>query len=276
MPLFIDIHDVPGITREDAAKAHELDVRIQGEHGVEYQKYWLNKQSGKIFCMCAAPNAEAANAVHRAAHGGMAANRIIEVTPEVAELFMGETDIDFSGVATVPGTQGTELDPGIRTVMFTDIVGSTGMTQRLGDVMAMEIVEVHDRIVRGALSAEGGRVIKHTGDGIMAVFNVAASAIRCGASIQRQLRASPLDMVGEPLRVRIGIASGQPVERDNDLFGTTVQLAARLCAYAAPEQIVITSGVAQLCPDAGLPFHDLGAVPLKGFPGPIDVKSVQW
>ena len=276
MPLYMDIHDAPGVTREEAAKAHELDVRIQSEYGVEYQKYWLNKDTGKIFCMCTAPSAEAAVAVHRAAHGGMAADKIIEVTPDFADLFMGGMDIDFTGAATIPGTKGGELDPGIRTVMFTDIVGSTDMTQRLGDHKAMEILEVHDRIVRDALFAEGGREVKHTGDGIMAAFSVATAAIRCGASIQRQLRAGQPKELSETLRVRIGIASGQPVERDNDLFGTTVQLAARLCAYAEPEQIVVATEVAQLCPTTGLSFRDLGAVPLKGFPEPVSVKSVQW
>jgi class 3 adenylate cyclase len=273
MPTYIDIHDAPGATPRDIADAHMKDVQVQGKHGVEYFKYWHNHDKGKIFCLCTAPSAEAAEAVHREAHG-LTANRIMEITPDLADVFMGASEIDEGGAALFPGS--TERDPGTRTVLFTDIVGSTDMTQRLGDEVAFVLLEVHDRIVRDALGAAGGREVKHTGDGIMAAFLSAASAVRCGIRIQRELSQHRNDNPDQPLRVRIGIAVGEPIERSNDLFGSTVQLAARLCAHAEPEQVLVSNAVAELCLGKALPLKDAGQVALKGFDQPVHVHCISF
>lgn len=271
MPMYIDIHDAPGATPEDVAKAHHADEKIQNKYGVTYHKYWLNQKNGKIYCMCTAPSAEAASAVHREAHG-LVAQKLLEVTEDIAEAFMGDALVSEHGAALLPG--GAERDSGVRTVFFTDIVGSTNMTQRLGDERAMELLEVHDKVVRDALKTTGGREIKHTGDGIMAAFTSAASAIRCGMNVQNNLDRHNRDNPGLTLQVRIGLAAGEPVEHHNDLFGSTVQLAARLCAQAEPEQILVSNTVAELCLGKGLSFRDLGSVSLKGFDQPVHVQTI--
>src|SRR5262249_33171609 len=153
---------------EAIAKAHQADMQVGSKHGVDYVKYWLNTKTGKAFCMCTAPSAEAAAAVHREAHG-LLALKILEVTPELSDAFMGANEVDDGGAALVGGSK-KEHDTGTRSVLFTDIVGSTSMTQRLGDEAAMMIIELHDDIVRTALLALSGREVKHTGDGIMAAF----------------------------------------------------------------------------------------------------------
>jgi hypothetical protein len=79
MPLFMDIHrHVDGITPEALADAHKKDLEVQGKHGVDFKNYWYNESDGTIFCLCEAPNKDAAVAVHREAHGGVA-DEIIEV-----------------------------------------------------------------------------------------------------------------------------------------------------------------------------------------------------
>lgn len=271
MPTYIDIHDAPGASPKDVIDAHNRDLQVQGRHGVEYVKYWHNHDKGKIFCLCHAPSAEAAEAVHREAHG-LPAARIMEVTPEIAEAFMGAAEVDDGGAALFPAS--SERDPGTRSILFTDIVGSTNMTQHLGDELAFKLLEVHDRVVRGALVGVGGREVKHTGDGIMAAFHSAAAAVRCGMQIQEEISQHRNDNPDEPLRVRIGIAVGEPIERSNDLFGTTVQLAARLCAHAAPEQILVSNAVAELCLGKALPLKDVGRIELKGFDQPVHVHCI--
>lgn len=159
MPTYIDIHDISGLSPEDIAKAHERDMATQGQHGVYYVKYWMNMKQGKLYCLCNAPSAEAADRVHHEAHG-FRATRILEVTEELAEAFMGDAPINSVGAAIVPGTN--EYDPGTRTIMFTDIVESTNMTQRLGDELAFARLEVHDRIVREHVASGKGREVKHT------------------------------------------------------------------------------------------------------------------
>jgi class 3 adenylate cyclase len=275
MPLYMDIHEVPGgVSAEDVAKAHTEDVKIEDKYGVHYHKYWVNEKAGKIFCLCHAPDAEAATQVHRQAHG-MVADKIIEIQPEIAEGFLGGVEVNEAGAALVPGAT-NERDPGIRTVLFTDIVESTTLTQSLGDDAALAMLGVHDAIVRDALSALGGREVKHTGDGIMASFVSAAGAVRCAIQIQRELekhaRASP----ERPLKVRVGAAAGEPVEQHNDLFGSTVQLAARLCAHAQPEQILVSNAIPDLCIGKGLLFEEVGEVVLKGFGNPVRAHVAAW
>jgi class 3 adenylate cyclase len=275
MPTYMDIHELHGVTAEEVAKAHAADLEVQQKYGVNYLKYWVNESCGKVFCLVDAPSAEAANHVHREAHG-ILAEKIIEVQPELVDGFLGNGEVHASGAVLVPGGAADTRDPGIRTVLFTDIVGSTTLTQSIGDEAAMELLGVHDKIVRDALAASNGREVKHTGDGIMASFISAAGAVRCAAQIQRGLARHEQEDGEHRIKVRIGGAAGEPVERDNDIFGSTVQLAARLCSHAEPDQILVSNVVAELCIGKGLMFRALGEVPLKGFDRPVRIHAVEW
>jgi class 3 adenylate cyclase len=276
MPTFMDIHAIPGgVSAKDVADAHHKDVAIQDKYGVKFHKYWVNEKTGKVFCLCHAPDAESAERVHREAHGLMP-ERVIQVEPEMAELFMGSTETNREGAVLIPSGSADDRDLGIRTILFTDIVESTSLTQRIGDEAAMEVVELHDAIVRDALRDLGGREIKHLGDGIMASFISAAAAVKCAARVQNEIAKRAHEKTDQPVRIRVGIAAGEPVERHDDLFGVTVQLASRLCSHAAADQIVVSNVVAELCAGKALPFEDLGEVNLKGFENPVRAHAVTW
>ncbi|HVN68865.1 MAG TPA: nickel-binding protein [Candidatus Binatia bacterium] len=274
MPTYMDIHEIPGVTAEAVAAAHLSDVETQAKYGVEYHKYWLNEAQGKVFCLCSAPDPEAAMSVHREAHG-LVAVKIVEVAPEVAEGFLGGSEVDSHGAAVIPGNAGREYDSGIRTILFTDIVDSTALTQRLGDDAGMAVLTVHDEIVRSALHSFGGREVKHTGDGVMAAFVSAAAAVRCAIQIHQELADRARTTDDPCVKVRIGAAAGEPVESNRDLFGSTVQLASRLCSHAAPEQSLVSNVIAELCIGKNLAFEDLGHVILKGFDQAVQVHAVQ-
>jgi class 3 adenylate cyclase len=274
MPTYMDIHEIPGVTAQAVGAAHLADVATQTKYGVVYHKYWLNEAQGKVFCLCSAPSPEAAMSVHREAHG-LVAEKIVEVAPEVAEGFLGGCEVNSDGAALVPGGAGHEHDSGIRTILFTDIVGSTSLTQRLGDDAGMALLKVHDDIVRSALASFGGREIKHTGDGVMASFLSAAAAVRCATNIHQTLSEHTWQGDDCCVKVRIGAAAGEPVESNRDLFGSTVQLASRLCSHAQPEQSLVSNVVAELCMGKSLAFQDLGVVMLKGFDRAIKIHAVQ-
>lgn len=276
MPSYMDIHEIPGgVTAEEIAKAHAQDLAVQDKYGVSYHRYWVNEKAGKVFCLCHAPNAEAARQVHREAHG-QTADKIIQVEPDVADLFLGGSEVNEAGAVLLPGAEADTRDPGIRTILFTDIVGSTSLTQRIGDEAAMELLHVHDSIVRDALEDLGGREIKHLGDGIMASFVSAAAAVKCATRVQREIARHGRENEDRSIKVRVGVAAGEPVEHHNDLFGCTVQLAARLCSHAQPHQILVSNVVAELCEGKILPFRELGEVPLKGFDHPVRIHAVAW
>jgi class 3 adenylate cyclase len=272
MPLYIDIHELRGADAKALAEAHVADVAVQAKYGVEFVKYWFNEDRGKVFCLCHAPSAEAANRVHQEAHG-LVAERIIEVTPEIAEAFLGGGEIAATGDVRL--TPAGERDTAIRTVAFTDIVDSTRLTQLVGDAAAVEMIAFHDTVVRNALTLTQGREIKHTGDGIMASFISADAAVQCAVRIQSGLAGKAYERDGLSLRVRIGAAAGEPVERHRDLFGSTVQLAARLCAAAQPEEILVSESVVDLCANRQ-GFQDRGSLALKGFDQPQHAAAVNW
>lgn len=276
MPLYVDIHSIdPETSWEDIAKAHYEDTKIQGDYSVEYLKYWFNKDCGKLFCLVDAPDAESARCVHDHAHG-LVAEKLIEVDPDLIDGFMGNTGVNEGGAALIPGaTSPTQRDSGVRTVLFTDIANSTEMTSRFGDRATMAMLSVHDGIVRGALRNHGGREVKHTGDGIMAAFVSAADAVRFACRVQEALHDHNRAEPEFPVMVRIGISAGEPVEQGNDLFGSTVQLAARLCARAEPGQVLVSTMVADLCDGESLRFSETQGVQLKGFEQDVETRFVE-
>jgi class 3 adenylate cyclase len=164
---------------------------------------------------------------------------------------------------------------GLVTIFFTDMEGSTTLTQRLGDAAAQDVLRTHNTIIRDALKAYDGSETKHTGDGIMASFSSASRALECSIAIQRAF-ASHNDSTDEPIRVRIGLNAGEPVAEDEDLFGTAVQLAARICAHAEPGQILAPIVVRELAAGKRFLFADLGDVALRGFEDPVRLFELRW
>ena len=273
MPLYMDIHSVPGATSAALEEAHNADLAVQDKHCVHCLKYWFNEEAGKVFCLFDAPSPEAAAAVHREAHGLMA-EKIILVDPDMADGILGPGVVNSAGAVLLPD-QLDRKDTGIRSILFTDIVGSTEMCSRHGDDAAIAMLAVHDHIVRTAVGAHNGREVKHTGDGIMAAFHSAAGAVKSACRIVGELKEHNSAGPEYPVEVRIGISAGEPVEQASDLFGSTVQLAARLCAQAEPMQVLVSNVVADLCIGKNLRFVDAGACELKGFEGPILTRAVE-
>lgn len=164
------------------------------------------------------------------------------------------------------------LESGPVTILFTDMESSTALTQRLGDAQAQELVRAHNRIVREALKQHGGSEIKHTGDGIMASFASASRALECAVAIQRGVAQRD----DAKLAVHIGVNAGEPVAEEQDLFGTAVQLARRICDHAEGGEIIASDVVRQLVAGKGFLFADRGEVALRGFEDPVRLYEVRW
>ncbi|MEE8421247.1 MAG: adenylate/guanylate cyclase domain-containing protein, partial [Dehalococcoidia bacterium] len=165
-------------------------------------------------------------------------------------------------------TSALQPSEGFQTILFTDLESSTALTQRVGDEAAQEVLRGHNSAVRGALEANGGREVKHTGDGIMASFPSAVSAVQAALAIQRALE-------GGEVRVRVGLNAGEPIAEDDDLFGTAVQLAARIVDRAEPGQVLVSNVVRELCAGKTFEFTSIGEATLKGFDEPVTLYEVR-
>ena len=273
MPLYMDIHrGMHNASRADVERAHLSDLEAQGKHGVQYIKYWIDPKNGTICCLVDGPSKEACIAVHREAHG-LLPDAIIDVESEMVEMFLGQSDASQLGCAVF---RDDSLDAAFRTVLFTDVVDSTAMNQRLGDADARALLRVHDQIVRDALASSHGSEIKHTGDGLMACFVSASHAIECARSIQRAIAAHNEADPARRFEIRIGLSAGEPVVEGHDFFGAAVQLARRVCDAASPGTIVVSNVVRELCVGKDFEFVDLGLRELKGFGEPVRVHEVAW
>jgi class 3 adenylate cyclase len=262
----MDRHEFSGLTAAGAAAAHLRDLEIQDDYGVKFLTYWFDEERQTAFCLAKAPDGDALEAVHRASHGFMAF-QIMEVDEAMVSRFMG-------GIVEHPPGE-PYVDIAFRTILFTDIAQSTSLTQQLGDARAMQLLRAHDEIVRQAIKGYGGSEVKHTGDGLMAAFPSISGAISSAVEIQQRL--DELDAkAGVPVRVRIGMAAGEPVTERDDLFGATVQLAARLCARAEPGSILVASAVHDLALGKGFAFRSRGRMRLKGFESPMPAYEVMW
>ena len=265
MPIFLDRHDVVEFSAEEVAKLHVKDLEIQDQYGVKFLTYWYDAERRTTFCLVDAPDKETADRVHAEAHGH-ASNQMIAVDLSAIEAFLGR-------VQDPPTAKTKPIDESaFRAIMFTDMVGSTEMTARLGDAMSLELLRAHDAIIRRCLERHRGSEVKHLGDGIMASFDDALASVACAVWIQEQF-VNYNEKSENPIHVRIGIHAGEPVAESDDLFGSAVQLAARICDIAQADDILVSGAVRDACAGSDMAFESMGSRTLKGFSDPIPLYS---
>lgn len=258
MPLYMDRHDVPGATAEETARNHAADLEVAGQFGVEFFSYWHDSTRGLVFCLASAPGEEAVAQAHRAAHG-LVSTEIIEVSESDVVRFLGKVHdpVDAS-----------EVTRAFRTICFTDLVGSTELLDRLGQSEYMVLLGEHDLIIREALIRWKGREVKHTGDGFMVVFEDVDKALGWSLDVRDSFeQRSDLD-------VRLGVAAGEPVDHDDDIFGAAVTMANRICSSAGPGQTYVSDVVRDLGVEKGFTFDGGQTKVLKGFSEPATIYEL--
>ncbi len=177
--------------------------------------------------------------------------------------------------ATLAEPEYTEGPHGETAILFTDLVASTQMIERIGDIRAHEVMSDHHRIVRKRLIEFGGEETRFHGDGFMAIFEDPRSAVACAVAIQTRIAAYTREHPDTALRVRTGIHFGVPLIEDGELHGRSVVVASRIADVAAGGEILVSARVRDLETDDVLygPARD---VDLKGFEGTYTLYPVLW
>jgi class 3 adenylate cyclase/pimeloyl-ACP methyl ester carboxylesterase len=195
---------------------------------------------------------------------------------------INRTMIEFvTGQAQTPPSRGepaaVSTVGGLRTILFTDLVGHTEMMRRLGDDRGRDVLREHERITRDVLKQHGGAEVKTLGDGFMASFASVTKAVDCAIALQRAFNdQSNLQLPTSNLQVRVGLNAGEPIEEDGDLFGSTVILASRICAQAGVGEILIPEPLRHLLSGKSYVYADRGDTMLKGFEDAIRLYEVRW
>jgi class 3 adenylate cyclase len=165
---------------------------------------------------------------------------------------------------------------GTVTILFSDIEESTVLNGKLGDQRWLEMLRAHNSVVRQQVQAHSGYEVKSQGDGFMVAFASARRALECAIAIQRAF-ASEWNGHAEPLRVRIGLHSGEAIKEGDDFYGRNVILAARIADQAEGGEILASSVVKALTESSSdIEFEEEREVHLKGLAGTQSVYRVPW
>jgi AraC-like DNA-binding protein len=248
MPLFMDFHRIPNITIEAARKAHIEDEKIQNNYGVKYLQFWVNQQAGNLFCLVEGPDKEKIEEVHRRAHGHVAC-AMVELNRSQYSLIMDDKNLRVEEGLVI--NEHGAVDLGYRTIMAVWLESSiTGKKNQEGLLPALEKTR---GLITQTLPRHQGRVIKLTGDDhILSVFNSTSQALKCANEIQASIiQQNKMRRNGSgKVSSFIGVASGQPLNENNEFIEETVRLATRLSQVAGTNEIVI-SQLAQELTEAG-------------------------
>jgi AraC-like DNA-binding protein len=239
MPIYMDVHIVPGVKAKNVAEAHQKDLVHQEEYGCKCMTYWIDEERETIFCLIDAPDKKAVEEMHSKAHG-LLPNKIIEVNSTLVESFLGriydpeKAEISDDGLKVFS-------DPSFRILLITKTTDPNLLMHKLGIEKADELLNNHISIIRKNLFQQDGREAEHEGNGFIISFSSAAKAVACALCIQKDMQP-----IADELGFRIVISAGEPIEKSNKLFGDTIQFAACFFTIAANFQIAIASSVKEL------------------------------
>jgi class 3 adenylate cyclase len=260
----MDRHQILGASPADVAEAHQKDQALQGEFGVRPLTYWFDCGRGTAFCLFEAPDKSSVAAIHRRAHG-LLPNEIIEVQPEAVRAFLGRM-ADPTGLGEAP-----LIESGLRTLMVTTVSNAARLTNQLGDEHALETLNEYHRAQQRILASLGGRLVRRLTDGLLASFVSPSRAVECAIAIVRCTRREHPE-----IHVKVGLDAGEPVAKNDDLFGSTVNLANAVAAHCDPDRILASQVVRDLCRGKRITFSARGEVELPGFDEPVRLFDVDW
>jgi class 3 adenylate cyclase len=195
--------------------------------------------------------------------------RQIDVPGEDYLFFIGDTGpmLDAIEEFLTGALPAHRSDRVLATVLFTDIVSSTEQLTQMGDRRWKELLVTHDELLRAQVERFRGRLVRSTGDGVLATFDGPGRAVRCACALRDEVRPLGLD-------IRVGLHSGEIELRDDDVAGMAVHIGARVAALAAPGEVLVSRTVTDLVAGSGIEFEDRGEHGLKGVPGTWNLFSV--
>lgn len=235
MPLYMDQHILPGVTAKGVAQAHLQDIMIQHDHSCNCITYWIDEKRGSVFCLVEAPTKEAVEIMHSKSHG-LVPNKVIEVNSTLVESFLGRIADPEDAVME----EGLKVfsDPSFRVVLVAKINDPVLLNHELGKERATALIRHYNDIIKEKIKEYDGNEIESEGYDFIASFISAGKAIACAFAIHTMLADKNIQ-----IGCKIAINAGEPVAKNEKLFGDTVQLAERMCAVAKGSQVIISSAV---------------------------------
>jgi AraC-like DNA-binding protein len=238
MPVFMDIHILPGVKAEAVAEAHRLDMLIQEHHGCRCMTYWIDEERESVVCLIEASKKEDLEEMHLRAHG-LTPNRIIEVDTLAVRSFLGRIE-DPSNFAM--DTKGLKVfnDPSYRYLLVSQIEDPVLLIHSVGRERAHELRHEMLTSTRRHLQMYNGREVECCNRDFIASFTSAQTAVECAARLIEAIRSiTDVATVG----YKIAIHGGEPIESSNDLFGDVIRFTDYMHYITPNQHVTISSAV---------------------------------
>ena len=239
MPIYMDVHIVPGVKAKNVAEAHRQDLLHQDEYGCKCMTYWIDEIRESIFCLIEAPDKDAVKEMHRKAHG-LVPHKIIEVSSSVVQAFLGRIFDPEEAETTSEGLK-VFTDPSFRILLVTKNQDSVLLQHSLGKEKTSDLLQQHNNIIRKNAAYYGGTEVEHPGTGFIISFSSAAKAVACAIAIEQDMPQN----ISESLHFKMSLNGGEPLQKSNKLFGDTIQKAQFLCLLPG-FRVALTSSVKEL------------------------------
>lgn len=239
MPIYMDVHIVPGVKAREVAKAHQRDLLLEDQFGCKCMTYWVDEHRETIFCLVDAASKEAVTELHSKAHG-MVPNKIIEVSSSVVQSFLGriydpELAMNQDGVKVF-------AEASYRFLVFIRTEDPVLLAHRLGPPGASELISRYIQSVQRNCQQYGGAEAEHKKEGVVLSFSSAGKATDCAQALLRDLSYTDREM----LSIRAAINGGEPVSNSNELFGDTLSAAGSLALITPLNHVALSVPVSEL------------------------------
>ncbi|WP_100614116.1 nickel-binding protein [Confluentibacter citreus] len=243
MPVFMDLHSVPGITAKDAALAHYEDLKVQDQYGCKCMTYWVDEKRDSAFCLIEAPDKEAVIKMHGVAHG-LIPHEIIQVDSNIVQAFLGRIhDPAFFSELTNPDVK-IFNDPAFRIILICKTMDMQIVYSKIRNDKARQIVDEFKNIFKTEVESCNGTEVKFRNDINLASFVSVSQALNCAISLNRNIKQSK-----DLLDFKITLHAGTPVEESDSIFGSTIQFAEDLCFVASNSKVILSPLIKDLCID---------------------------
>lgn len=239
MPLYMDRHNVPGLTVRDAAKAHLKDLEIQEEYKCISMTYWVDEERGNVFCLIDAPNKQAVREMHNKAHG-LIPNDIIEVDSSLVKAFLGRIhDPDTSSLAGTPDPSIIN-EPAFRYILVIDLKDRILFDCLYGKLTGSKLIKTFNSLVQQSIHHYLGRLIENH-EGFLASFASVTNAVDCALYLHNSVQFQNTCHNLPKINIKMGLSAGYPIAGNDALFGDAIKRSKRLCFFSESDKIYLTS-----------------------------------
>lgn len=239
MPLYMDRHNVPGLTSKDAAKAHLKDLEIQDEYGCKCINYWVDEERGNVFCLIDSPSKQVLKEMHNRAHG-LVPNDIIEVDSNLVKAFLGQINDEVPSDLNRTPYPANSNDPAYRCLLVVDLKDRLVFECLYGKSVATELIKNFNLLILQSIQHYFGRIIE-SNEEFLASFISVDNAVDCAIHLRNSILFQNACKNLPKVNIKIGLSEGLPVSGNIKLYGEAIKKAKLLCFISEENKIYLTS-----------------------------------